>query len=243
MEQPTQTERRTVQHDLSESDLEGSSTDGILSHPQPTQDVLDPLNWTTWNKHCILGIVMFKYALESVVQPEDTADSRMSRYFMFTYITTTTVPSFPELQALYSITYSQVTWSVAIPSLGLCLGPLLWCSLSDIYGRRLIFIIGTITALLATIGTASATTYSAYLAARAFQGLGVSPGGAVGMAIINECLLYLPINALIANDILLVSFSSTRGARRLVSGCCLSTRVSWSGQSASRSHHYNSSKY
>jgi MFS family permease len=106
---------------------------------------------------------------------------------MFTYITTTTVPSFPELQTLFGIDYSTVNLTVAVPSLGLSLGPLLWSSLSDIYGRRIIFIIGTSMAFLATIGTAvSSSSFPIYMAARFFQGLGASPGGTVGMAIINE---------------------------------------------------------
>ena len=29
-------------------------------HPQPTSDPLDPLNWSKWRKHGILGIVMLK---------------------------------------------------------------------------------------------------------------------------------------------------------------------------------------
>lgn len=45
--------------------------DGIQVHPQPTSDSLDPLNWTSWRKHSILGIICFKY-------------------WLFTYITTTT---------------------------------------------------------------------------------------------------------------------------------------------------------
>jgi len=119
---------------------------------------------------------------------QNTTDIQIYRYFMFTYITTTTVPSFLELQKLYNVTYSEITWTVAVPSLGLCIGPLIWSSLSDIYGRRLIFIVGTTIALAATIGTAVSTSYGTYMIARAFQGLGVSPGGTVGMAIINECV-------------------------------------------------------
>jgi hypothetical protein len=243
MEQHSQTERRAIQQELGESGLGVSRMSGIIPRPQPTHDPGDPLNWTTRNKHCILGIVMFKYVLQIVKPPRDTADSLMNRYFMFTYITTTTIPSFLELQELYNITYSQVTWTVAVPSLGLCLGPLIWSSFSEIYGRRLIFIIGTTIALLATIGTASATNYPTYMAARAIQGLGASPGGTVGMAIINECVTYLIMDGLMANDIFPVSFSSTRGARKLACGYCLSTRVSWSDQSAGLSHHSNSAKY
>ena len=45
--------------------------DGLAIFPQPTSDPLDPLNWTSFRKHTILAVVCFKY-------------------FLFTYITTTT---------------------------------------------------------------------------------------------------------------------------------------------------------
>jgi len=93
------------------------------------------------------------------------------------------VPSFPEIQAQFDITYSEVNWTVAIPALGLAVGPLFWSSLSDIYGRRIIFIIGTVISLGSTIGAAVANTYGGYMAARFFQGFGVSPASTVGMAV------------------------------------------------------------
>ena len=105
---------------------------------------------------------------------------------MFTYITTNTVPSFPELQESFGITYSQVNWTVAIPALGLAVGPLFWSSLADIYGRRVIFIIGTVIALAATLGAGGAKDYGGYMAARFFQGFGVSPASTVGMAVIGD---------------------------------------------------------
>jgi hypothetical protein len=33
---------------------------GLVVHPQPTSDPLDPLNWSWMKKHSILAIVMFK---------------------------------------------------------------------------------------------------------------------------------------------------------------------------------------
>ncbi|KAJ6119574.1 hypothetical protein N7523_003854 [Penicillium sp. IBT 18751x] len=146
---------------------EAVDRNGIRLHPQPTSDPLDPLNWSSLQKHGILSIVMLNY-------------------FLFTYLTTTTVPSFPEIQTQYSISYSQVNWTVAIPALGLSVGPLIWTSLSDIYGRRVIFLVGTIIALVSTIGAAVADTYAGYMAARFFQGFGVSPASTVGMAIVND---------------------------------------------------------
>ncbi|KAJ5807574.1 Major facilitator superfamily domain general substrate transporter [Penicillium robsamsonii] len=140
---------------------------GIRLHPQPTADPLDPLNWSKFQKHVILSIVMFKY-------------------FLFTYLTTTTVPSFTEIQDQYQINYSQVNWTVAVPALGLSVGPLIWSSLGDIYGRRMVFLVGTIISLVSTIGAAVADTYSGYMAARFFQGFGVSPASTVGMAVVND---------------------------------------------------------
>ncbi|KAL1997927.1 hypothetical protein VTN02DRAFT_415 [Thermoascus thermophilus] len=141
--------------------------DGIRLHPQPTSDPLDPLNWSRLRKHTILGIVMWKY-------------------FLFTYVTTTTVPSFPDIQAQFDLSYSQVNWTVAIPALGLAVGPLFWSSLSDIYGRRIVFIVGTVISLVSTIGAAVADTYGGYMAARFFQGFGVSPASTVGMAVVSD---------------------------------------------------------
>jgi MFS family permease len=114
--------------------------------------------------------------------------TKLNRYFMFTYITTTTIPSFPQLQKLYNITYPQVSWTVATPSIGLSLSPFFWSPMADIYGRRLVFLVGTVIALAATIGTAVSKTYATYTIARFSQGFGVSPGGIVGMAIIGECV-------------------------------------------------------
>lgn len=142
--------------------------DGMRLHPQPTSDPLDPLNWSAVRKHTILAIVM-------------------ALYFMFTAITTITVPSFPELQEQYNASLSQINWTVAIPALGLAVGPLVWSSVADAIGRRTIFIVGTVIAFAATIGAAKAPTYGGYMAARFFQGLGVSPAATVGLAIINDC--------------------------------------------------------
>ncbi|KAL2828827.1 major facilitator superfamily domain-containing protein, partial [Aspergillus pseudoustus] len=147
--------------------VEPVEQDGVRVHPQPTADPLDPLNWSRLQKNTILGIVMFKY-------------------FLFTYLTTTTVPSFPGIQSQFVISYSQVNWTVAIPALGLSVGPLVWSSLSDVYGRRIVFLVGTLIALIATIGAAVADSYGGYMAARFFQGFGVAPASSVGMAVVND---------------------------------------------------------
>ena len=63
---------------------------------------------------------------------------------------------------------------------------MIWSPLSDIHGRRIIFIIGTVIAFAAIVGTTKVPNYGGYVAARFFQGLGVSPGATVGLAIISD---------------------------------------------------------
>ncbi|KAL4761207.1 putative MFS transporter [Aspergillus foveolatus] len=52
--------------------------------------------------------------------------------------------------------------------------------------KRIVFIIGTVIALASTIGAAATDSYGGYMAARFFQGFGVSPGSSVGMAVVND---------------------------------------------------------
>jgi hypothetical protein len=40
--------------------------DGIRVHPQPTADPLDPLNWSSFQKHSILAIIMLKFVTSSM---------------------------------------------------------------------------------------------------------------------------------------------------------------------------------
>lgn len=108
---------------------------------------------------------------------------------MFTYITTTTVPSGPKLQVRYGITVEQVSWTTALPALGLALGPLLSSSVAEVFGRRVVMMGGTTVALASTIGAALSPTYATYLIARVFQGLGISPAATIGLAIINDLFL------------------------------------------------------
>lgn len=52
--------RDVPEHSLEESYESGVTKDGMRLHPQPTSDPLDPLNWSSFKKHLILSIVMWK---------------------------------------------------------------------------------------------------------------------------------------------------------------------------------------
>jgi MFS family permease len=108
-------------------------------------------------------------------------------YFMLTYFTTAPVPSFTLLQVQFDATYSQVNWSFAIPCLGLATAPLLLSALADIYGRRVVMILGTTIALISTGCTSiHGISFEGYLVARFFQGFGIGPSANVGLSIVND---------------------------------------------------------
>ncbi|RAH64598.1 MFS transporter [Aspergillus aculeatinus CBS 121060] len=141
--------------------------DGRVVHPQPTRDAHDPLNWSPMRRRMILGIVMWMY-------------------FLFAYLNTSPIPLYSQTEQRFGVGYQETSWSVALPSVGFALGPLLLCPIADIYGRRIVFIGGSLVALVATIGLATTTSFEGYLVARVFQGIGVSPSSATGLAIIGD---------------------------------------------------------
>ncbi|GAM33406.1 MFS transporter [Talaromyces pinophilus] len=117
--------------------------------PTPTSDFKDPLNWTLLRKSTCLFIVVYSY-------------------FMLTYFTTAPIPSFSYLEEQLNINYSQVSWSFALPCLGLALGPLL-------------------VAVVASGCTSIKTiNFGGYMAARFFQGLGAGPSANIGLVIIHD---------------------------------------------------------
>ncbi|TVY91959.1 putative transporter [Lachnellula willkommii] len=142
--------------------------DGQPLFPIPTSDEMDPLNWSTFRKYICIGIVVYSY-------------------FMLTYFTTAPIPSFAFLEEQLDITYSQVSWTFAIPCLGLAVGPLLVGALADTYGRRPVLIVSTALAVVASGCTSIKTiNFGGYMVARFFQGVGAGPSANIGLVIIND---------------------------------------------------------
>ncbi|KAG8903564.1 hypothetical protein FRC01_009156 [Tulasnella sp. 417] len=153
-----------------ETILDGSTTvvpSDSLEYPRRTSHPSDPLNWPRWKKLAVLIHVS-------------------AFYFLFTFLTTVTVPTFASLQTIFNATYAQINYTVAVPALALGLSPFMWSPLADIYGRRTVMIIGCFVALISTIGSAVTKTYSGYMAARFFQGWGVGPASSVGLQMLQD---------------------------------------------------------
>lgn len=136
--------------------------------PQPTNDPLDPLNWSALRKYSIVGVVCFGY-------------------FMMIYAVTAPIPSFVDLQTQFGSSYTQVLWTFAIANLGVSLGPLAFSATADIIGRRTIMILGTVLSLIASGCTSiRGISIGGYMTARFFQASGATPAITVGLSIIND---------------------------------------------------------
>lgn len=141
---------------------------GIPLHPLPTTDPLDPLNWSQATKYLILFITCYSS-------------------FLCVFLTGTPIASFYLLEEQFNASYSQVNWTLAIPSLGLAIGPLLFSSLADTWGRRTILIGTCALTMLATGCTGiESLSYGAYMFFRFLQGVGAGPCTVIGFGIIRD---------------------------------------------------------
>ncbi|CAI7629541.1 unnamed protein product [Penicillium glandicola] len=141
---------------------------GIPLHPPPTTDPLDPLNWSRKRKALILFIVCFSS-------------------FLSVFLTGTPIASFSLLEEQFDASYSEVNWTLAIPSLGLGTGALLLSKLADTWGRRPVLISTCAFTMLATgCTTVKSFSYEAYMAFRFLQGLGAGPCTVIGFGIIRD---------------------------------------------------------
>lgn len=70
--------------------------------------------------------------------------------------------------------------------LTLAIGPLIWLPLADRFGKRRIWILSTLGAGLFNVGCALAKTYGTLLTLRIFQAFFISPGIAMGQAVVAE---------------------------------------------------------
>ncbi|CAE6522640.1 unnamed protein product [Rhizoctonia solani] len=148
----------TASPTLIKSDEDLRNVNGALS---------DPTLWPKWKKRRVLFIVC-------------------AYYFLFTFITTVTVPTFNDLQTYFVISYEQVTYTVAVPALALAVSPFFWTPMAEALGRRTVMVLGCLVATLASLGVALETTYKGYMVFRFLQGWGVGPASTVGLQMLGE---------------------------------------------------------
>lgn len=84
------------------------------------------------------------------------------------------------------ITVVQASYQTTIAIVFAGVSPLLWSPISNVYGRRPIFICVSAIGIIAQCASASAKTWGGILAARAFVGVGTSAGMGIGAACVAD---------------------------------------------------------
>ncbi|MDV0447101.1 Multidrug resistance protein Stp [Methanosarcinaceae archaeon Ag5] len=92
----------------------------------------------------------------------------------------------PAIGATYSVGAHQLGWLTTTSLLAVALFLVPFARLSDIYGRKKIFTIGTIIFLIATIATPSASTYGILVICRVLTGIGLAGVSATSMSLLTH---------------------------------------------------------
>ena len=91
----------------------------------------------------------------------------------------------PSAKALH-ISVQQASYQTTVPILFAGLAPLIWSPISNIYGRRPIFIGVTALGIATLAASAAAPDFAGVLVARAFMGIGTSAGMGIGAAAVAD---------------------------------------------------------
>jgi DHA1 family bicyclomycin/chloramphenicol resistance-like MFS transporter len=97
------------------------------------------------------------------------------------------LPALPEIGASLGVRQStQLPFVVTVFMVGMAIGQLVWGPLADRFGRRRPLLLGLALFVLATTVAATTQSFSQFLAARFFQGIGGSVGRIIVTAIVRD---------------------------------------------------------
>ncbi|KAI1880570.1 hypothetical protein JX265_000810 [Neoarthrinium moseri] len=139
----------------------------LTLEPVPSMDPADPYNWPRSMKTTNLVLVAF-------------------HAMMGTFTAAAILPAFTDIVKDLHIEVQQASYLTSLVIAILGVAPLLWRPLSNIYGRRPIFLISLICSLIGNVGCAKSTSYSTMCLCRAITAFFISPAGAIGSAVVSE---------------------------------------------------------
>ena len=134
-----------------------SGANPVILIPQPSDDPNDPLNWPLWRRDIITAILSLLSVLASTLSPLLAAD------------TLTLVLHFRK-------PFTSIALLTGYHLLGVGLAGFLFVPSARVWGKRHLYILGTVIIIISSIwGGASGKNYKSLLAARVFQGVGLAP--------------------------------------------------------------------
>ncbi|KAJ5289325.1 uncharacterized protein N7443_009578 [Penicillium atrosanguineum] len=135
--------------------------------PIPDMNDADPYNWPTWRKSVNLFLVVF--------------------HAMIGLFTAASIQSaFVEISADLGVSLQRTSYLVSLFIAVLGGAPLFWRPLCNRFGRRPIFLISLICALIGNVGCAESHSYATMGLCRAITAFFISPAAAIGSAVVAE---------------------------------------------------------
>ncbi|KAF2770298.1 MFS general substrate transporter [Teratosphaeria nubilosa] len=135
--------------------------------PLPTADPADPYNWPSWKKLANLVNVGF-------------------HAMMTTFIAASIIPAYENIAEDLGCSIQSASYLTSLQIAILGWAPLFWKPVSNRYGRRPVWFISTIGALLFNVGCALSHSYGAMATCRAFCAFFISPAIAIGSGVVTE---------------------------------------------------------
>ncbi|KAL6716339.1 hypothetical protein ACLMJK_005905 [Lecanora helva] len=129
----------------------------IILVPQPSDDPNDPLNWPLWKRDSILVILSILSVIASTLSPLLAANT-------------------VTLSLIFHRDFTQMALATGYHLLGVGLAGLLFVASARVWGKRHLYLLGTIVIIISSAwGGATKHNYKSLLWARIFQGIGLAP--------------------------------------------------------------------
>ncbi|GAW21390.1 hypothetical protein ANO14919_109090 [Xylariales sp. No.14919] len=139
----------------------------IILDPQPDDSHNDPLNWPAWRRDCAL----ISLGLFSMVGGG---------------ITPIIAAGFTDVAHDFDVDVSRVSLTTGLYMLGLGLGCVIFSPTAILYGKRPVYLFGSILFILSAVWCALSPSFTSLILARIFQGIAVSPVECLPSATIAE---------------------------------------------------------
>ncbi|KAJ7264001.1 major facilitator superfamily domain-containing protein [Mycena haematopus] len=135
--------------------------------PLPSMNDSDPYNWPRSKKMVNLILVAF-------------------HAMMSTFSAAAIQSAFVNIAMDLNVSVQRITYLASLFIAILGAAPLFWRPLSNVYGRRPIFLISLLCSLVGNIGCANSHSYGTMALCRAITAFFISPAAAIGSAVVSE---------------------------------------------------------
>ncbi|KAL4795808.1 major facilitator superfamily domain-containing protein [Aspergillus venezuelensis] len=136
-----------------------------------SQSPNDPLNWPSWQRDALLFAVGFCSFLSAALTP-------------------ILATGFPEIADAFDVPERRVSLTIGIYMLGLGAGAVFLAPTAALFGRRPVYVAGSILLIATSAWAAASPSFASLLVARLFQGFASSPGEFLVSVTISE--IYQP---------------------------------------------------